>query len=110
MKKIVSTFILFSILLAPVAVVASDISSQSTPPTIPTDLTTIGEKIVGAIWIVFVIIAIIAFVIAGIMFVTSQGSPEKVAAARQSFLWGLAGIVVAIIAYVIVSVVVNLFS
>ena len=105
MKKIALGLILLSVLLLPVATLASDISAVPTPPAIPTTLVGLGEAIVRALWVVFVVIAIIMFVVAGILFVTSQGSPEKVALARQSFIWGIAGVVVAILAYTIVSVI-----
>ncbi|MFH1968073.1 MAG: hypothetical protein ABIJ84_01655 [bacterium] len=106
MKKIALSLVSVSALILPIVALAQ---IGGDPPTIGTDLTTIGQQIANAVWIVFTIIAVIAFVIAGILFVTSQGSPEKVATARQSFLWGIAGIVVAILAFVIITVVTNIF-
>lgn len=69
------------------------------------DLESLGQTIVNQVWIVFTIIAIICFVIAGILFLTSAGNPEKVAAARNAFLWGVAGVVVGVIAYTIIALV-----
>ena len=54
---------------------------------------------------VFGAIAVVMFVIAGIMFLTAQGNPEKVQAARSAFLWGIAGVVVGIIAFSIIAIV-----
>src|SRR3989338_5374408 len=51
------------------------------------------------VWIIFVAIAVIMFVVAGIQFLTAQGEPSKINTARQSVIWGTAGIVVALIAF-----------
>jgi len=76
------------------------------PPTsFSPDLTSLGNTIVNAVWIVFTIMAIICFVFAAFLFLTSGGSPEKVQAARAAFLWGVAGVVVGILAYTIVGLV-----
>ena len=58
-----------------------------------------------AVWIIFGLIAVIAFVVAGILFLTAGGNAEKVAAARSAFIWGIAGVVVGIIAYSIIAIV-----
>jgi len=75
------------------------------PPRVNGDITALGNIIVNKVWIVFTIIAIIMFVIAGILFMTAQGAPEKIATARQAFLWGVAGVAVGILAYTIVTIV-----
>ena len=62
-------------------------------------------KIESAVWIIFGGIAVVAFVVAGILFLTAGGQPDKVTAARSAFLWGVAGIVVGILAYSIISIV-----
>lgn len=98
MKKIVVSLILLSILFVPVMAFAQ-----------PT--TTIGslDQLVNAIkrplWVVFGLIALIAFVIAGILFLTAAGDPEKIKNARNAFLWGVVGIVVGIVAYSIVTII-----
>ena len=61
-------------------------------------------------WIIFGGIAVIMFVVAGILFLTAQGDPEKVQAARSAFIWGIAGVVVAIIAYSIIAIVTSALS
>ena len=50
-------------------------------------------------WTVFACIVVVCFVVAGVMFLTAQGEPEKVKAARSSFIWGVAGVIVGILAY-----------
>jgi len=56
------------------------------------------------VWIIFVAIAVIMFVVAGIQFLTAQGDPSKIATARQSVIWGSVGIVVALIAFSVIAV------
>lgn len=57
------------------------------------------------IWIVFGLIVVIAFVTAGILFLTSSGQAEKIQTARSAFLWGVAGVIVGILAYSIVAII-----
>lgn len=102
MKKINLSLIALSALLLPVLAFAQ---IGGSPPTIDTDLTTLGNRIANAVWIVFTVIAVIMFVVAGVMFLTAGGNPEKVQAARSAFIWGVAGVVVAIIAFTIITVV-----
>ena len=77
-----------------------------TPPSsFSPNLTALGQTIINQVWIVFTIFAVICFVIAGILFLVSQGDPEKVTKARSAFLWGVAGVVVGVLAYTIIALV-----
>ena len=102
MKKIVLSLITVSLIVLPVITLAQ---IGGNVPTINLSLQQLGEKIANATWIVFTIIALVMFVVAGIMFITAQGDPEKIKTARGAFIWGVAGIVVAIIAFTIITVV-----
>lgn len=62
-------------------------------------ITSIGVGIVNAVWIFFTVVATIALVFAGILFLTAFGDPKKLAIARSAFLWGIVGIIVALLAY-----------
>lgn len=106
MKKIVLSLIAVSLLALPVLAFAQ---IGGNPPAISIDLTTLGNKIANAIWIVFTILALVMFVVAGILFLTAQGDPEKVKTARNAFIWGVVGVVVGIIAFTIITVVRSLF-
>ena len=106
MKKIILSLIAVCILALPVLTLAQ---IGGSPPSISTDLTTLGNRIANAVWIVFTIIAVIMFVVAGIMFLTAAGNPEKIAQARNAFIWGIAGVVVAILAFTIINVVTKIF-
>ena len=98
-KKIKLTLISLGVSLLPVVALA-----QSTPSN---SLTMVGviNAIETALWIVFGCIAVVCFVVAGILFLTSAGVPEKIAAARSAFIWGVAGVIVGIIAYSIITIV-----
>jgi len=67
--------------------------------------TSLLDKIETATWIIFAAIAVICFIIAGIMFLTAQGAPDKLQAARSAFIWGVVGVVVGIVAYSIIEIV-----
>jgi len=63
------------------------------------------SSIESLMWIVFGGIAVVAFVIAGILFLVSGGQAEKIQTARSAFLWGVAGVVVGIMAYSIIAII-----
>lgn len=86
-------------------ILASPVLAQVAPP-VPTKTITLSGFYVSlarAIWIVFALIALVCFIIAGILFLTAGGDPEKVATARGAFVWGVAGVIVGILAYSIIS-------
>ncbi|MEK7658825.1 MAG: hypothetical protein AAB352_03095 [Patescibacteria group bacterium] len=67
------------------------------------------EQVVNAIltpvWQVFIGIAVLMIIVAGILFLTAAGDADKITTARHAFLWGIVGIVVGIIAFSIVAIV-----
>ena len=63
--------------------------------------------ITSTLWMIFAAVAIVCFIIAGLLFMTSSGAPDKLAKARSAFMWGIVGVVVAIIAYSIVVILEN---
>jgi hypothetical protein len=105
-KNLLKIFLVGSILLLPIVAIAQ---IGGSPPTINTDLEGIGNSIANAAWIVFTIIAVIAFVIAGVLFLTAAGNAEKIAQARTAFLWGVAGVVVGIMAFGIITIITSIF-
>lgn len=70
----------------------------------------IGSGIGYAVWIIFTIIAVIMFVVAGIQFLTARGEPERLTQARSSVIWGIVGIVIGILAYSIIAFTKNSLS
>ena len=63
------------------------------------------DIIKNVLWVFFGLLAVIAFVMSGIMFLFAGGQPEKVVAARSTAIWGVVGIVVGIVAYSIVRII-----
>jgi len=109
MKKIKLILSSIGMSLLPVVALATDYSNSPALGSI-TNINNLVGRVEGLIWIIFGAIALIMFVIAGIAFLTSQGDPEKVATARSAFIWGVAGVVVAVIAYSIVVVVASVMG
>jgi hypothetical protein len=92
--------------LAFVAPAAAFAQVGGTPPgSFSPNLTALGQVIINQVWIFFTILAVICFIISAIQFLTSGGDPEKVQKARSSFLWGVAGVVVGVIAFTIVALI-----
>ena len=60
------------------------------------------------LWPIAVAFFIIMFVLAAFLFATAQGDPEKVKQARNSVIWGVVGVFVALISFSIVFVIRNL--
>lgn len=67
--------------------------------------TDIVDNVKTATWIIFTIIVVVCFVLAGILFLTAQGAPDKINTAKSAFIWGIVGVVVGIIAFTIVTLV-----
>lgn len=111
MKKLTLALVTLSVLALPVMAFAQTGTNTTTGTGAnPTGITisNFGDligRIETFMWLIFGGIAVIMFVIAGITFLTAQGDPEKVGTARSAFIWGVAGIVVAIVAYSILAIV-----
>ncbi len=98
-QKILTGLVSLSILATPImAFAAPPINNSLT-------LCSLVTAIENLVWIIFGLIAVISFVIAGVLFLTAGGNPEKVAQARTAFLWGAAGVVVGIIAFSIIAII-----
>lgn len=53
--------------------------------------------ILNLLWLVFATLAIIAFIIAGITFLSANGDPGKVRQGRDAVIWGVVGVGVALL-------------
>lgn len=51
------------------------------------------------VWVVFGLIVVLCFVVAGVMFLTANGQPEKIKTAQSAVIWGVVGVIVGIVAY-----------
>lgn len=103
-KKI--TLVSLSSLLLPVLALAQmEANAPGGTGTSIGSLQQIIHAIENAAGLVFGAIAVIAFIVAGILFLTAGGDADKIAAARSAFIWGIAGVVVGIIAFSIIAIV-----
>lgn len=67
--------------------------------TLAAELDEILGKIRSAVWDVFAIAVVVCFVIAGIMFLISQGDPAKMQTAKKALIMAVIGTAVGILAY-----------
>lgn len=106
MNKIKLSLVSLSTLLLPVLASAQVVDVHPTGiPGVSGGLPGVITSIENAAATVFGAIAVISFIIAGILFLTSQGAADKITAARQAFIWGIAGVVVGILAFSIIAII-----
>lgn len=74
------------------------------------DFGTLFGKIVTAIGNLIATIGGIMIIVAGILYLTSAGSPEKIATAKKAFIYAMVGIVLGLAASTIVDFVKNTIS
>lgn len=105
MKEILTALILTSLSVFPVIASAQE-------PAKPPELTwgTFYTYVIAAIWWLFAFAALVLFIVAGLLFLTAGGDPAKVANARNAFLYGVVGVIVAILAYSVVRIVTYLVA
>lgn len=103
-------FILSAILLSVILVPVVALGAVNQPTGSIKDFDTLLTKIQTAVWSLFAIIVFVCFAIAGILFLTSGGAPDKIATARSMAIYGVIGIIVGILAYSILAIVSNLIG
>ncbi len=75
------------------------------------DLMTTIKQVINVVIGIIGMLAVIMIIMGGISFVTSQGDTAKVAKARNTILYGVVGLVVALLAFAIVNFVLsNVFA
>jgi len=107
MRKVLITPLFLGALILPTAALA--LALPGTPSPITT-MQTLYDKIGTAIWYIFAVAALAMFVVAGISFLTAQGDPGKLETAKKAFIWGVVGIVAAVLAFSIVNIVKDLLT
>lgn len=71
------------------------------------DLMTMLSTIINVVLGVVGFVAVVMIIMGGISFITSQGDAAKVARARNTILYGVIGLIVAILAFAIVNFVLS---
>ena len=67
------------------------------------DLNEVIKRIVNTIIFVIGIVAVVMIILGGINYATSQGDPSKVKKGKDTILYGIIGLVVALLAFAIVN-------
>lgn len=91
---------------------SGDCASAGTLATNPdscnsSDLNTVIKTIVNTLIFAIGIVAVIMIILGGINYATSQGDPAKVKKGKDTVLYGIIGLVIALLAYAIVNFVLN---
>ena len=113
MKKVLVSLILVSVLAVPAiasAGILEDIlgigGGRDAPAVVPqTDVMRTLDNLTNWMFAILLIIAVIFVIVAAFMFVTAAGDPEKTKTARNFVLYALIGVLVAVSAKVLVSLV-----
>lgn len=84
----------------------SNVSGASTGD----DLPGIASKVVNVMLFIVGILAVIMIIFSGIRYITAHGDKGQIESAKNTLIYSIVGLVVAIIAYAIVSWVTGLFS
>lgn len=105
-KKLIASSVLTAMLALPTVILAFN------PGPIPNpapglSVNDLVDIVFSIIWPIAVAFFIIMFIIASFQFFTAQGDSAKIAQARQSVIWGIVGVVVALLAFSIPFIVRN---
>lgn len=108
LSVIVMTVIMLGSVATPVYAVSGDITSgiQATGAGSngnPTDLNSVIKSIVNVMLFIIGALAVIMIIYSGIRFATSGGNASTVTSARQTLIYAVVGLVIAILAYAIVN-------
>lgn len=76
-----------------------NLPTEGTNDSLMTRVTKVINVVLGALGI----IAVVVIIIGAISFITSQGDSSKVTKARNTILYGIVGLVIALLAYAIVN-------
>ena len=102
-KTTILTFVILSLFVAPV------LFAQQTPPP-DVDPWSAVETITNLVFGVLLAVAVLAIIYAGFLFITAQGEGEKVSRARNTLMYAIVGIVVALLARGLVNYLHELFQ
>lgn len=109
-KKIVSTFIASIFSLMPILSLAAFDAGTRPAFNLTANDQWLTNLITGAftlLWSLFIAFAIIMFIVAGFQFLSAQGEPDNLSKARKSVLWGVVGVVMGFLAFLIPFIVRN---
>ncbi len=98
MNKKILTGALTTALLLPSVILAFNPGNQ--PNALPNlNVNTLIDVLFSILWPIAIAFFIVMFILAAFKFATAQGNPEEVATARRFLIWGIVGVVVALLAF-----------
>ncbi len=121
-KKIVTSTLILLSLLGIGSVFASPLSYAATKDTVQSGVDAAGgtgttndkdaltktiKSVIGILLFIIGMVAVIFIIIAGFRFVTSNGDSNTISSARNTIIYAILGIVVAVMAYAIVNFVID---
>ena len=103
-KKIIASSVLTALMVLP------SLALAFTPGNIPSSTSSLNingliDVVLNILWPIAVAFFIVMFVLAGFLFATAQGEPDKLGQARSAVIYGLVGVVVAVLAFSVVTIV-----
>ena len=105
-KKLIISSVLPAMLLLPMVALA--FAPGDIPNAAPNlSINDLVDVIFSIIWPVAVAFFIIMFIVAAFMFMSARGDPAGVEKARQAVIWGVVGVIVALLAFSIPFIVRN---
>ena len=79
-------------------------------PGASTDLMGNIKLIITAVFSIIGVVSVVMIILGGISYATSQGDPGKVKKGKDTILYGIIGLIVALLAYAIVNFVLDAFQ
>ena len=112
MKKFLSGLVLASLLVVPVIGLAQEAPPDEAPPGPQSgaEMIVLIENIGNWAFTILLVVAVIFLIVAGFLFVTASGDPEKVNKARGMLVNALIGIAIALLAKGLVAVITSILA
>lgn len=105
-KKLIASSAITLLLSVPAVMLA--FNPGNIPNASPTlDINTLVDVLFSILWPVAVAFFIVMFILAAFKFATAQGDPSAIAAARSFVIWGIVGVIIALLAFSIPFIVRN---
>jgi len=96
MKKIFLSLLTIGILALPMVGLA--VTPTEPPERTGQETIDVLDTVMKYVYAVFLVVAVICFIIGGFYFITSAGDPEKVGKGRSFVLYGVIGVIIAVLA------------
>jgi|SRR3989344_6106260 len=109
MNNLILRLLLVPFLFLPVVVFAYNFGTVPVAPA-GFGIVNIANIVINAVWVTASAFFIIMFLVASFRFFTAGGDQSKLQQARMSLVWGVVGVVVALVAYSITFIIRDFFG